>query len=792
MSSQATSDRQPRPGLDGEKLSRLIQQENDPRLAGAKEALKQKLLQAVMQQALAELEEPEQIAEALAARLDGQHPLLRQAGEALQARLLRQVATRAVETLADPARAATAARKHVGEEHESLQGAVRALQEQLLATVADRATEALRDAGATAGRARALLASDHPVLQAAVEALTNRLDEEVAGRAVVQFEDVETAVERAHRHVPEEHPVLERAAGALNERLYEEVARRSIAALHAAETTARAARAHVPDDHEALREAVETLHGLLVTEVAGRATDTLADTEAAARAARAHVPDDHEALTGAVRRLHDLLVGEVARRATDTLASTEEAAREARQHIPDDLPELTGAGRELRALLLADIARQTREALQDAEAAAREAMSRFEDREAVLSEARRVLKERMLQRMLSDAVREITEAVMHDAEAHEAPFREATAAVRHTVTRQEEAPAPSGDPAGAEPGDRHEGPDTGDERPVFEEIRFDGLVSPAEGASPEAGAPDSLIREVAPGEFDEEEEEPLVLAGTGDGVPGQPASPGAVCCYVYGVMPVREAPAAGPLDVEGLVPGEAVMQRVHRDLAVFFSRVPAETFGPEALRENMQEAAWVQVQVRAHTRVMERLCETGTLVPLPFGTVVRDEQAVLGLVEARYDGLRKAAGRLRGRQEWSLRIYRIDDVLLERIIEGEQKVEESLGVLSKGIARFVREEMNRMEYVEVDQMIAVLSEHCVRRAHEALLQHAEGGVFKPLVDAAEGGKGTLVANAAYLVPVEDEEAFHARVADLGGECIGLGFRFELSGPWPPYHFVEVG
>lgn len=47
----------------------------------------------------------------------------------------------------------------------------------------------------------------------------------------------------------------------------------------------------------------------------------------------------------------------------------------------------------------------------------------------------------------------------------------------------------------------------------------------------------------------------------------------------------------------------------------------------------------------------------------------------------------------------------------------------------------------------------------------------------------------IVLSAAYLVEVERWNEFTAQVEDLGRESADL--RFEVTGPWPPYDFVQM-
>ncbi len=49
--------------------------------------------------------------------------------------------------------------------------------------------------------------------------------------------------------------------------------------------------------------------------------------------------------------------------------------------------------------------------------------------------------------------------------------------------------------------------------------------------------------------------------------------------------------------------------------------------------------------------------------------------------------------------------------------------------------------------------------------------------------------GEVAARLAFLVAREGFDEFRAEAERLAEEFMPLGFRFELTGPWPPYNFV---
>jgi hypothetical protein len=55
-------------------------------------------------------------------------------------------------------------------------------------------------------------------------------------------------------------------------------------------------------------------------------------------------------------------------------------------------------------------------------------------------------------------------------------------------------------------------------------------------------------------------------------------------------------------------------------------------------------------------------------------------------------------------------------------------------------------------------------------------------------DASAG----LLVDAAFLVPARSSAAFKRQLSSLVTRLLAAGCGVSLTGPWPPYSFVDVG
>jgi hypothetical protein len=80
----------------------------------------------------------------------------------------------------------------------------------------------------------------------------------------------------------------------------------------------------------------------------------------------------------------------------------------------------------------------------------------------------------------------------------------------------------------------------------------------------------------------------------------------------------------------------------------------------------------------------------------------------------------------------------------------------------------------------------------VAQIHATLTECATASTLSRPHDRRLSGRDTeMVLNAAYLVPAEGVAAFRAIAENLARRHEAEDVELELSGPWPPYHFVET-
>jgi hypothetical protein len=237
--------------------------------------------------------------------------------------------------------------------------------------------------------------------------------------------------------------------------------------------------------------------------------------------------------------------------------------------------------------------------------------------------------------------------------------------------------------------------------------------------------------------------------------------------YVYCVIKSERPLSFGLL---GIGPEPAEVHTVHyRDIAAIVSNTPMVVQDPT--RDN----------VLAHQRVNETVMQQHTVIPMSFGTVFKTDDDIMELLRSAYDAFTDVLNKMQDKFEFGLKVLWDRDQIIREIEDEDEDIRRLKGEIStqKGSTYFARMQYGRL----IDAALQARSERYVSEIFEALRNVSVASRSnKPIGDR-------MIMNAAFLVARPLEEAFDARVKDIGQRYDKLTFKY--TGPWPPYNFVNI-
>jgi hypothetical protein len=218
--------------------------------------------------------------------------------------------------------------------------------------------------------------------------------------------------------------------------------------------------------------------------------------------------------------------------------------------------------------------------------------------------------------------------------------------------------------------------------------------------------------------------------------------------------------------------GAPVHTVVYNDLAAVISESPIIEY--DSSRRNMM----------AHTNVLEEVMAEHTILPVRFGVVAPNVEAVQEqILKRRYDELDQQLRRMQGRVELGLKAFWYEEIVYREIVESSQAIRQLRDSLMGKSA-----EETYYERIKLGELVEAAMNRKRQEDSTYILD-----ALKPLVLETRTNKiitDRMVLNAAFLVEKAKEPEFDAVVQQLDQE-LGKRLMFKYIGSAPPYNFVNI-
>lgn len=237
--------------------------------------------------------------------------------------------------------------------------------------------------------------------------------------------------------------------------------------------------------------------------------------------------------------------------------------------------------------------------------------------------------------------------------------------------------------------------------------------------------------------------------------------------YVYGVVHASAVPPA-----RTGIGGSAVESISFGRTAAIVSNVP----------EGEIEAGRTALVI--HAEVLEDALQGGAVLPMRFGVVMADGEAVRrDLLDRYHDDLLSQLAALEGKVELRLRAVFEEAAVVGEVVHEDREISALRDAL-----RGRDESATYYDRIRLGEMVAVaVARKCHAEGQEIL------GELAPLalaVDAGEVGHERVALNASFLVRRDRISDFDEAVEEIGRKREGR-LRLKYTGPLPAYSFTGL-
>lgn len=293
-----------------------------------------------------------------------------------------------------------------------------------------------------------------------------------------------------------------------------------------------------------------------------------------------------------------------------------------------------------------------------------------------------------------------------------------------------------------------------------------------------------------PGSSSTPEHSPEAAGDRGD--QGRPVVPNASserAVYVYAITDAVHEDT--PVSARSMDPRYAIRSVEHGDIKAIVSDVTLDEFGEDALKEGLNDLAWLESKVKSHEHVVDSVRVQGSVVPVRFCTIYQDDAGVRGLLAEHHADLKRALAEISGRAEYGVKALVDRNAFGEGISASDPEVAEvrnEAAIAEGGKSYFLTKRLNETISNRTDVRLREICNDAHDRLRDVSL---DARVNRPQSKQLTGEERDMVMNCSYLIEDVDGERFLDLVRELDRQHSPHGLTFQVTGPWPPYSFLTL-
>ena len=249
--------------------------------------------------------------------------------------------------------------------------------------------------------------------------------------------------------------------------------------------------------------------------------------------------------------------------------------------------------------------------------------------------------------------------------------------------------------------------------------------------------------------------------------------------YVYGVIAADRRPRL--TRVPAGLPGAGSVRLLDVDEGLFIAvaDLPLDKYNASAISSGLANLDWVSRVAVAHEAVVESFVASKAVLPMKLFTIFKSDQRAFEHVRAQRVRIADLVERVANQQEWGIR------VVLDRTLAAAAAPKRTAAARGTGASYLAQKKAQR----DVSKELASRARDTVASLFDRLAARSSDAKRRSATELPAQG-GPLLLDAAFLVPRARATTFKTLAARESKALARQGYGLTLSGPWPPYTFVQ--
>ncbi|MGH9140734.1 MAG: GvpL/GvpF family gas vesicle protein [Vicinamibacterales bacterium] len=225
--------------------------------------------------------------------------------------------------------------------------------------------------------------------------------------------------------------------------------------------------------------------------------------------------------------------------------------------------------------------------------------------------------------------------------------------------------------------------------------------------------------------------------------------------------------------------GPVRLLEVETGLFAAVADLPLDRYSQTAINAGLANLDWVSRVAVAHETVVESFVNASAVLPMTLFTIFTTDQRALDHVRAQRQRIVALVKRLANHQEWGIR------VVLDRRLAAAVSKQKAAARAGTGAAYLAHKQAQR----DASRELASRARDTVAALFDRLAAKSGDAKRRGATELPLRG-GPLLLDAAFLVPRSRAATFKAFAGRESKALAHQGYGLTISGPWPPYTFVQ--
>ena len=259
--------------------------------------------------------------------------------------------------------------------------------------------------------------------------------------------------------------------------------------------------------------------------------------------------------------------------------------------------------------------------------------------------------------------------------------------------------------------------------------------------------------------------------------------------YLYGVILSEELQRSEVPAMIGIDQNDTTVLN-YKELAAVITTVNPHKFSQQQIDLRLKDQEWLKEKAFHHHESISAIHTQFTILPMSFCTIFQKEENLITLLNEKYDDILQQLIRLKEKQEWNLKIYCNSDQAFSYVVHHNPNVlalKENIANMPKGKQFIMKKKLDQLITNELEKEQSLWWQ---RIEQELQSIFSVSKLRKNWGREITERNDDMIVNCDFLIDKKKTEQFLSIVQDLEHTFSACGCAFQVSGPWPPYHFSK--